>query len=58
MPPQSAMPSWRAATAAGRVLEVSGQGEELLFVWAESAGGEHAEQGGSVQIKGAVALLR
>src|SRR5690349_16615943 len=26
------MPSWRAATAAGRVLEVSGQGEELLFM--------------------------
>jgi len=26
------MPSWRAATAAGRVLEVSGQGEELLFL--------------------------
>ena len=32
LPPQSAMPSWRAATAAGRVLEVSGQGEELLVM--------------------------
>src|ERR1700748_2585005 len=26
------MPSWRAATAAGRVLEVSGPGEELLLM--------------------------
>src|SRR5205823_13972446 len=26
------MPSWRAATAAGRVLEVSGPGGELLFM--------------------------
>ena len=34
------------------------QGEELLLVWSESAGGEHAEHGGSVQIKGAVARLR
>jgi len=33
------------------------QGDELLFVWLEGAGGEHAEHGG-VQIKGAVAHLR
>jgi hypothetical protein len=33
------------------------QGNELLFVWAESAVGEHAEHGG-VQTKGAVARLR
>jgi hypothetical protein len=26
------MPSWRTAAAAGRVLGVSGQGEELLFM--------------------------
>ena len=32
MPSQSAMPSAGAAAAAGRVLEVSGQGEELLFM--------------------------
>ena len=32
MPLQSAMPSAGAVTAAGRVLEVSGQGEELLFM--------------------------
>jgi hypothetical protein len=32
LPPQSAMPSAGAAAAAGRVLEVSGQGEELLFM--------------------------
>jgi hypothetical protein len=32
LPPQSAMPPAGAATAAGHVLEVSGQGEELLFV--------------------------
>ena len=32
MPFQSAMPSAGAVTAAGRVLEVSGQGEELLFM--------------------------
>lgn len=33
------------------------QGDELLFVWAESSDGEHAGHGG-VQIKGAVARLR
>ena len=32
MPLQSAMPSAGAVTVAGRVLEVSGQGEELLFM--------------------------
>jgi len=32
LPLQSAMPPAGAATAAGRVLEVSGQGEELLFM--------------------------
>ena len=35
------------------------QGNDLLFVWAESAaGGEHAEHGAPVQIKGAIASLR
>jgi hypothetical protein len=36
------------------------QGDEVLFVWSESAaGGEHAEHGGGpVQIKGAIAPLR
>src|SRR5450631_3025273 len=32
LPLQSAMPSSEAVTVAGRVLEVSGQGEELLFM--------------------------
>jgi hypothetical protein len=47
-------------TAGGRVggfPRMTRQGDELLFVWADG-GGEHAEHGGSVQIKGAVARLR
>jgi hypothetical protein len=35
------------------------QGDDLLFVWSESpVGDEHAEHGGAVQIKGAIASLR
>jgi hypothetical protein len=34
------------------------QGDEFVFVWGETASGEHAEHGGTVQIKGAVARLR
>ncbi len=35
------------------------QGDELLFVWSESeTGGEHAEHGGPVHVKGAIAPLR
>ena len=35
------------------------QGDQLLFVWSESAtGGEHAEHGGPVQVKGAIATLK
>ena len=48
-------------TAGGRVggfPRMTRQGEELLLVWSESAGGEHAEHGGSVQVKGAAARLR
>ncbi len=52
-------------TAGGRVggfPRMTRQGGELLFVWNESAGGEHAEHGGgpdqAVQTKGAVARLR
>lgn len=48
-------------TAGGRVggfPRMVRQGEELLLVWSESVDGEHAEHGGSVQIKGAVARVR
>ena len=48
-------------TAGGHVAgfpRMTRQGDELLFVWGESAAGEHAEHGGSVQTKGAVARLR
>ena len=35
------------------------QGDELLFVWSEGAtGGEHAEHGGGVQVKGASVSLK
>ena len=36
------------------------QGDDLLFLWTESAGGEHAEHEGhgSVQMKGAIARVR
>jgi len=50
-------------TNAGRVSgfpRMLRQGDELLFAWTETAegSGEHAEHGGSVQMKGAVARLR
>ena len=57
-PPSAALAV--AGAAAGRVSgfpRMSRQGDELLFVWAESVG-EHAEHGGTVQTKGAVARLR
>src|SRR3954468_19273103 len=47
-------------TDAGRVggfPKMTREGDDLVFIWAESGGGEHAEHGG-VQIKGAVAHLR
>jgi hypothetical protein len=34
------------------------QGDELLFVWADSSGAGPAEDGGTVQMKGAVARVR
>ena len=48
-------------TAGARVSgfpRMTRQGDELLLVWTESGGNEHAEHGGTVQIKGAVARLR
>jgi hypothetical protein len=57
---QASAPLAVQATAEGRAggfPRMVRQGDELLFVWSESAGGEHAEHGGS-QMKAAVARLR
>jgi hypothetical protein len=61
----SGMPSAAVAIQGNDGSRVGGfprmtrQGDELLFVWVEGdAGGEHAEHGGSVQIKGAAARMR
>ena len=47
------------AGSAGGFPRMVRQGDELLFVWSESVtGGEHAEHGGTVQVKGALASLK
>lgn len=47
------------AGSAGGFPRMVRQDDELLFVWSEgAAGGEHAEHGGPVQLKGAIASLK
>jgi hypothetical protein len=58
-PPSASVAVQGAAPArAGGFPRMTRQGDELLFVWVESAAAEHAEHGGTVQMKGAVARLR
>ena len=58
MPPQSAMPPAGAATAAGHVLEVSGQGEELLFVLFPHLRGLRVERVERVEDTGDAVVIR
>ena len=56
--PPSAPVRVQATGRTGGFPRLVRQGDELLFVWAESSGDEQAEPGGAVQIKGAVAQVR